>query len=253
LKWVPHRYGFDIPVKVFAVHLLLIAIFVLAGDLARLANFLLLNRPTPPANNGVPWRGGGFRTARFSLKTVFVLYDLASSVQACLAIRHTRRNRSPLYRIYAVEEFSANGTARAPLITDTARWKTVVFSSPERIWIKHMDDSIQGLPAKANREFATGLRRQSPIGIAQTGLTYTITSRVCAAFSANLYTGGRTSIGGLGRADYLHNTLMGGTFSLRLTRHQSVKFHGSRGVVRNIGAAFVSIGGAYQYVWGSGL
>jgi hypothetical protein len=105
----------------------------------------------------------------------------------------------------------------------------------------------------ANREFAIGVRRQDPIGIAQANLTCTITSRVWASFSTNLYTGGRTSVAGLDRADYLHNSRMGGTLSIRLTRHQSVKFHGSRGVVTNIGAAFVSIGGAYQYMWGSGL
>jgi hypothetical protein len=141
--------GFDIPVKVFSLHLFMMAIFVLGDDFARLANFLLLNRPAPPANNGEPWRGGWFRIVRTSLKTVFVFYVLASSVQACLGIRRwTRLNRSPLYGIYAVEEFTTNGTTRAPLTTDTARWKMVVFSSPERIWIKRMDDSIQSLAAK---------------------------------------------------------------------------------------------------------
>jgi hypothetical protein len=140
--------GFDIPVKVFSTHLFLMAIFVLGGDLARLANFLLLNRPALPVDNGEPWRGGWFRMARISLKTVFLLYVFASSVQACLGIRRTRLSRSPLYGIYAVEEFTARGISRPPLTSDAGRWKTVVFSSPERIWIKRMDDSIQSLPAK---------------------------------------------------------------------------------------------------------
>ena len=105
----------------------------------------------------------------------------------------------------------------------------------------------------ANREFATGVRRQKPIGIAQANLTCTITSRVWASFSANLYTGGRTSVGGVPRADYLHNSRMGGTLSIRVTRHQSVKFHGSKGAVTNIAADFATIGAAYQYMWGGGL
>jgi hypothetical protein len=45
---------------------------------------------------------------------------------------------------------------------------------------------------------------------------------------------------------------MGGTLSIRMTRHQSVKFHTSKGVVGNIEAAFVTIGLAYQYMWGGG-
>jgi hypothetical protein len=105
----------------------------------------------------------------------------------------------------------------------------------------------------ANREFATGVRRQKPIGIAQANLTCTITTRVWASFSANLYTGGRTSVGGVARADYLHNSRMGGTLSIRVTRHQSVKFHGSKGAVTNIAADFATIGAAYQYMWGGGL
>jgi hypothetical protein len=105
----------------------------------------------------------------------------------------------------------------------------------------------------ANREFAAGKRRQKPIGIAQFNLTCTITSRVWASFSANLYTGGRTSVGGVARADYLHNSRMGGTLSIRVTRHQSVKLYGSKGAVTNIGADFATIGAAYQYTWGGGL
>ena len=105
----------------------------------------------------------------------------------------------------------------------------------------------------ANHSFPSGVRRQDPIGVAQSNLTCVITSRVWASFNANLYTGGRTSVGGVDRADYLHNSRMGGTLAIRVTRHQSIKLHGSSGVVTNIGAAFVSIGAAYQYMWGGGM
>ena len=105
----------------------------------------------------------------------------------------------------------------------------------------------------ANHSFPSGVRRQDPIGVAQSNLTCVITSRVWASFNANLYTGGRTSVGGVDRADYLHNSRMGGTLAIRVTRHQSIKFNGSNGLVTNIGAAFVSIGAAYQYMWGGGM
>jgi len=105
----------------------------------------------------------------------------------------------------------------------------------------------------ANHSFPSGIRRQDPIGIAQSNVTCIITPRVWASFNANLYDGGRTSVTGVNRADYLHNSRMGGTLAIRLTRHHSIKFNGSSGVVTNIGAAFVSIGVAYQCMWGGGM
>jgi hypothetical protein len=105
----------------------------------------------------------------------------------------------------------------------------------------------------ANHNFPLGVRRQDPIGIAQSNLTCVITSRVWASFNANLYTGGRTSVAGVDHADYLLDSRMGGTLAIRVTHHQSIKFNGSNGVVGHIGANFVTIGVAYQYMWGGGM
>jgi hypothetical protein len=104
----------------------------------------------------------------------------------------------------------------------------------------------------ANHSFPLGVRRQDPIGIAQSNVTCVITRRVWASFNANLYTGGRTSVTAVDRADYLHNSRMGGTLAIRVTPHHSVKFYVSNGVVTNFGAAFLSIGAAYQYMWSNG-
>jgi len=133
--------GFDIPVKVFSLHLLALAIFLLAPDLARVAKFLLTSTPitTPSAR---------FRWLRLALKAVVVVYILGTCVQAGLAIRHTRLVRSPLYGIYDVAEFTQDGAVRPPLTTDTIRWRRVVFGSPETISIQRMDDSTQRSPAK---------------------------------------------------------------------------------------------------------
>jgi hypothetical protein len=49
----------------------------------------------------------------------------------------------------------------------------------------------------ANRNFPGGIRGQDPIGVAQSSLTCNITLRVWAAFSANLYAGGRTTVDGV--------------------------------------------------------
>ena len=141
------NFGFDIPVKILSLHLALMSIFVLGGDLARLANFLLLDRPAPASADRSVMPSGRVRMWRSLWKAAFCIYVLATSVQACRGIQRVRANRSPLYGIYNVDEFSANGTVRPPLTTDVGRWRTVIFNAPGSLWIKRMDDSIQTLPA----------------------------------------------------------------------------------------------------------
>ena len=140
------NFGFDIPVKVFSVHLFLMSIFVMGGDLGRLANLLLLGRRSTPVSTGGPRRGGWFRVGRISLKAAFLIYVSVSAVKICLGIQHMRVDRSPLYGIYDVQEFSAKGKVRPPLTTDATRWKTIIFNSPAQIWIRQMDDSVQTFP-----------------------------------------------------------------------------------------------------------
>jgi hypothetical protein len=97
------------------------------------------------------------------------------------------------------------------------------------------------------------VRKQDPIASAQIHVSYNVKSRLWAAFDANFYTGGRTSIDGVPRADLQRNSRIGGTISIPLTKRQSLKFTGSSGAVTNIGADFVSIGVSYQYLWGGGF
>ena len=54
-------------------------------------------------------------------------------------------------------------------------------------------------------------------------------------------------------ADLQRNSRLGATISIPVTKRQSLKFSGSSGAVTNIGADFISIGVAYQYLWGGGL
>jgi hypothetical protein len=48
----------------------------------------------------------------------------------------------PLYGLYEVEEFSIDGVAHPPLLTDAARWRYVIFETPNAVSIKGMNDSL---------------------------------------------------------------------------------------------------------------
>ena len=104
----------------------------------------------------------------------------------------------------------------------------------------------------ANHDYVGMVRRQDPLGSAQVHVSYSITRRIWAAFDANYYTGGRTTLNGMTGADLQRNSRVGATVAIPVASGQSVKFSYSTGARTNIGAAFTSIGVAYQYRWGNG-
>jgi hypothetical protein len=103
-----------------------------------------------------------------------------------------------------------------------------------------------------NSEFRAGPRTQNPIGSGQIHISYNFPRRMWASFDANYYTGGRTTVNGVRNVDLQRNSRMGGTLSIPLARHHSLKFTGSTGAKTTVGAAFNSIGMAYQFMWGRG-
>ncbi len=105
-----------------------------------------------------------------------------------------------------------------------------------------------------NNEFYGGrIRRQDPIGSMQLHVVHTFRPRLWAAFDANFYAGGRTSVNGVANADLQRNSRFGFTLALPIERRQSLKFAFSRGAVTSIGADFNAFTVAYQYLWGDGL
>jgi len=119
------------------------------------------------------------------------------------------------------------------------RWDLDLYSG---VWIFSANDNYQGR-----------IRKQDPIASAQAHVSYSLRPRLWIAVDANFYTGGRTSVDGIPGNDLQRNSRLGGTISIPVTKRQSLKFSGSSGAITNIGADFISIGVAYQYLWGGGL
>ena len=105
----------------------------------------------------------------------------------------------------------------------------------------------------ANHNFQGRTRKQDPIVGAQFHLSYIFNNKMWAAFDATVYTGGRTTVNGVRGNDLQRNSRIGGTFSYKLDRRQSLKFVYSKGVTTTIGGDFQSVTFGYQYLWGRGL
>jgi hypothetical protein len=118
-------------VKLYSLNLLLMAVFLLIPDLGRLANLLVLNRPTLAANLSVPeleirW----IKICAIAFQVLFVGYFLYGTIKEGWEGYKgfvLNRPKAPIYGLYEVETFT-------PLAPDATRWRRVTthrtFSTP---------------------------------------------------------------------------------------------------------------------------
>ena len=140
------NFSYDVPVKLFSMHLLAMSLFLMAPDLGRLARMFVLNRPVEPAVFRPLSRRTWVNRGAILLRTLVVAAFLGMTLYGAHESRKTFGDlmpRSPLYGIWNVEEFEVDGQVRPPLITDAQRWRRVVFDYPKMIAIQLMSDSRQ--------------------------------------------------------------------------------------------------------------
>ena len=138
---------YDVPVKLFSFHLILMSLFLLAPDARRLLNVLVLNRPAGPSP--VPPLGRTRRAWRIAaaLQVVFGIYlvgmNMNQSVQGWTTYGGGSP-KSPLYGIWNVTKMEIDGVERSGLVTDYDRFRRVVFDNPARMSFQRMDDTFVG-------------------------------------------------------------------------------------------------------------
>lgn len=137
--------GYDAPVKLFSAHLLLMAVFLAAHDLRRLANVLVLNCPAEPEEIRPLFRRKWLARTAAAFAAVFILYMtgtmLSGSYRDLEEYGPKAASRLPLYGMWNVEELVVDGKVRPPLVTDEKRWRRLFFNTPGRLAIQFMSDS----------------------------------------------------------------------------------------------------------------
>jgi hypothetical protein len=128
------NFGYDVPVKLYSSHLFLMAVFLIAPELRRLADFFLFNRAAAPAEVRPLFRRVWLHRAALACGTVPVLFLAGQALFTSYQDLHAPR--SPLYGIWNVEELSIDGQAQPALTSDESRWRRVVFDSPYRLAIQ---------------------------------------------------------------------------------------------------------------------
>jgi len=137
--------AYDVPVKLLAFHLILMALVVLAPDLPRLGSFFLLNRSSRPSTEPPLFRTPRANRIALAATVIFGLWLLGMNAYQSRNLWNTYGGgspKSPLYGVWDVDQMTVDGQIRAPLLTDSGRWRRVVFDVPTRITFQRMDDSF---------------------------------------------------------------------------------------------------------------
>jgi uncharacterized membrane protein YphA (DoxX/SURF4 family) len=137
---------YDIGLKLVSFHLIVLALFLLAPDIPRLADLFVRNRPAVASTQPQLFRTAAANRIALAAQVAFGLYMVA--IYAFLNWSFWERAgggspRSPLYGIWNVEELSIDGQSRAPYLNDyDRRWRRVIFDEPSAVIFQRADDSF---------------------------------------------------------------------------------------------------------------
>ena len=145
---------YDVPVKLFSFHLILLSLFLLAPDLRAIFDFFVLHRrasASPPAPL--------FRSRPSANRIALAAQLLLGLWLIGMNVKFARdgwseygggRPASALYGIWEVGQETIDGQGRPPLLTDSARPRRVIFDFASRVAFQGMDDAFVGYGAAIN-------------------------------------------------------------------------------------------------------
>ena len=142
---VAMNFCYDIPVKLFSMHLLLMALIIALPETKRLIDFFFLNKSIPAASFYAPvynrrWQ----RVSRIVLKIIIVFGLTGLMGYANIADMNEYGDHAPkpaLYGIYNVDDFVRAGKPVLPLINDSSRWRYFIIDGEYAI-VKTMTDKV---------------------------------------------------------------------------------------------------------------
>ncbi|GAB5527026.1 MAG: hypothetical protein Roseis2KO_48980 [Roseivirga sp.] len=140
--------AYDVTVKMFAIHLMLMVMVLLLDDAKRLLYVLVLNKATK-ASKEPSLINPKYRIPGYVLKTLLIGYILIATLQFSGEIRSGRianQEQAVLHSKYVVDQFIINSDTLAPLRGDTTRWDQLMVGSsysPTRMTVKDMAGGVK--------------------------------------------------------------------------------------------------------------
>lgn len=107
---------------------------------------------------------------------------------------------------------------------------------------------LSGTFFTANPDYFGGhVRKQAPLEASQVHISRTFRPGMWVAADGVYYTGGRTTIDGVLKADLQQNIRVGLTFAVPVQKSQSLKIQYVRGAIVRVGGDFTTVALTYQY------
>jgi hypothetical protein len=135
---------FDIPVKIFSIHLLLMGLVLSLSDSKRIL-YAFFRR----ADIALPLYYHPIKQKYYRAIRVFKIISLTMILIGVLALRFLiyieqskGDRRDEFYGIWEVETYVKNGDTIPPLTTASERWRYLIMESKDLATIKFMNDSI---------------------------------------------------------------------------------------------------------------
>jgi hypothetical protein len=143
--------------------------------------------------------------------------------------------------------WGANRWSFKPELGYSERWGKWVLDGYMGVWFFTANNDFW-----SHNAFYPGTRSQSqaPIGSFEGHLSYDFKPRLWASLDGNYWFGGKTSINGVQNPlTRESNSRLGGTVSIPITKHQSLKFSYNNGAYIRFGGNYQSLSAAWQYSW----
>jgi uncharacterized membrane protein YphA (DoxX/SURF4 family) len=149
------NFFYDVPVKIYSTHLCMMGVFLLLPDLRRLANVLVLNRPTEAVVLRTPFQPLWLERGSRVVKVLFVGWLVYSNVNSVFKIRGEYGDDAPrhaLYGVYEAEAFTRNGEAVPLLAGDATVWRNLIIGKRNRLTVRFMDGTAKRYRMEDNAE-----------------------------------------------------------------------------------------------------
>lgn len=134
---------YDVPVKLYSFHLLLMAVFLLAPDMRRLCDLFLFRRTTQLSRRGPLFQRAWINRGFLALQLIFGLFVATTSLNASWQFYQQLNTKPPFYGMWSVENYLVNGNALSPAGSDGNRWRQIILDFPERLTVQRTNGSFQ--------------------------------------------------------------------------------------------------------------
>lgn len=136
------NFCYDIPVKLFSMHLILMALVIFITD-HRFLEVFINNKQVAAYSYFHPIKSAKYHKAIFWVKSIglFIIVSFISfNLYTTMSHRGENRKKPLLYGIWEASSFVQNGDTLQAIVTDDYRWRYLIVDLKDKVTIKTMDD-----------------------------------------------------------------------------------------------------------------